>query len=74
MVELKTSYTFSQVPYLTYDALEEYADEILRDFALKHAPELLNKPTPVNVDCFLEYYLRLTVDFRQICYNKKSSD
>lgn len=71
MIKLKTSYTFSQVPYLTYDALEEYAGELMRDFALKHAPELLNKPTPVNVDCFLEYYLHLTVDFRRICYNKK---
>jgi Zn-dependent peptidase ImmA (M78 family) len=71
MIELKTCYSFSQVPYITYNALEEYATEVLRDFSRKHAPELLLTPTPVNVDCFLEYYLRLTVDVRQLCYNKK---
>ena len=71
MVELNTCYTFTQVPYITYGALEEYAMEVLRDLSRSHAPELLTAPTPVNVDCFLEYYLRLTVDVRQLCYNKK---
>jgi Zn-dependent peptidase ImmA (M78 family) len=67
MLELNTSYTMSQVPYITYDALEEYAERIVRDFA----PALVNTPGILNVDEFLEYYLGLTVDFRRICYNRK---
>jgi Zn-dependent peptidase ImmA (M78 family) len=59
MLELKTCYSMSQVPYITYDALEQYA------------PELLKSPCPVDVDAFLEFYLRLTVDSRRLCYNKK---
>ena len=67
MLELDTCYTLSQVPYITYDALEEYAERVVADFA----PELLNNPGVIDVDEFLEYYLRLTVDFRRICLNKK---
>jgi len=67
MLELNTCYTFSQVPYLTYDALEEYAMQLVHDFA----PDSLYIPAPVDVDSFLEFYLRLTVDFRHICYNKQ---
>jgi len=67
MLELKTSYSLSQVPYITYDALEEYAMGIVYDFA----PERLYSPGPLDVDTFLEFYLGLTVDFRRICYNKK---
>ena len=33
MLELFTSYTFSQVPIITYDALDEYAEAVLRDAA-----------------------------------------
>jgi len=67
MLELNTCYTFSQVPYITYDALEQYAMALVHDFA----PESLRTPGPIDVDAFLEFYLRLTVDFRRICYNKK---
>ena len=67
MLELKTSYTFSQVPYITYDALEEYAMRVVYDFA----PERLRSPGSLDVDAFLEFYLGLTVDFRRICYNKR---
>jgi Zn-dependent peptidase ImmA (M78 family) len=47
--------------------LEEYAEKIVQDFA----PELLKNPGVISMDEFLEYYLRLTMDFRRICYNKK---
>ena len=67
MLELRTGYTFSQVPYITYDALDEYATHIVNDFAL----ERLTYPGALDVDSFLEFYLGLTVDFRRICYNKQ---
>ena len=67
MLELDTCYTLSQVPYITYGALEQYAEKIVEDFA----PERLHNPGVFNVDEFLEYYLNLTVDFRRICFNRK---
>jgi len=67
MLELSTSYTLSQIPYITYDALDDYAEALVRDFA----PESLDTPIPVDVDAFLEFYLNLTVDFRRISYTKK---
>ena len=67
MLELQTCYTFSQVPYITYEALEQYAMSLVYDFA----PDSLYIPGPVDVDSFLEFYLNLTVDFRRICYNKQ---
>ena len=66
MIELDTCYSLSQVPYITYDALEEYAEKLVWDFA----PGLLKNPGIISVDEFLEYYLRLTLDFRRICFNK----
>ncbi len=67
MVELDTSYTFSRIPYMTYEALEEYAERVVGDFS----PELLHNPGPIDVDRFLEYYLGLNVDFRKLCYNRR---
>ncbi len=66
MLELKTSYSFSQIPYITYDALEEYAEAVVRDFS----SELLKKPSPFDVESFLEFYLRLNVDVRCISHNR----
>ena len=51
MLELDTSYTFSQIPYITYDALDAYAERLVFDFV----PELLNTPGIIDVDSFLEY-------------------
>ena len=67
MIELKTSYTFSQIPYLTYDALEEYAEQVVSDFA----PEHLENPGALDVDRFIEYYLGLSVEYHRICYDRK---
>ena len=67
MIELKTSYTFSQVPYLTYDVLEEYAEKIVADFA----PERLHNPGQLDVDRFIEFYLGLDVKFHRICYDRR---
>jgi Zn-dependent peptidase ImmA (M78 family) len=67
MIELITGYSFSQVPYITYDALEVYAENIVWDFA----PELLNSPGPIDADKFVEFYLGLTVDCRRISHRKQ---
>ena len=67
MLEIDTCYSFSQVPYITYDALENYAEKIVCDFS----PELLRTPGIINVEEFLEYYLGLSVVYRRICYNRK---
>jgi len=62
MLELKTSYSFSQIPYVTNGALDFYAEELVRDFM----PEQLKSPGVLDVDSFIEYYLRLSVDYRRI--------
>lgn len=67
MIELDTGYSFSQIPYITYDALEDYAEKLVYDFV----PALLRTPGALDVDAFLEYYLGLTVNFHRICYDQK---
>jgi len=67
MIKLETTYSFSQVPYITYDALDDYAEKLVWDFA----PTLLRNPGAINLEEFLEYYLRLTMDYRRICFNKR---
>ena len=67
MLKLKTCYTLSQVPYLTYDLLEEYAEAIVADFA----PERLYNPGQLDVDKFIEFYLGLSVEYHRICYDRK---
>jgi len=67
MVELITSYTLAQIPYLTYDSLDEYAEELINDFA----PEMLQIPGSLDVDNFIEYYLNLTVDYQRLCITRK---
>ena len=67
MIELKTSYTFSRVPYITNDALDDYAEALVADFA----PERLNTPGIFDAEGFLEYYLGLTIRYMQIRYDRK---
>ena len=67
MIELNTNYSLSQVPYLTNDCLDAYAEELVRDFA----PDAINAPCVLDADKFLEYYLRLSVNYRRICLNRK---
>jgi len=67
MIELNTNYSLSQVPYLTNDCLDAYAEELVRDFA----PDAIAVPCVLDADKFLEYYLRLSVDYRRICLNRK---
>jgi len=67
MLELKTPYTFSGVPYLTNDCLEEYAEALVADFA----PERLHTPGQLDVDKLIEFYLGLSVEFHRICYDRQ---
>jgi len=67
MIEMDTCYTMSQIPSITYGALEDYAERLVQDFA----PEFLKTPGIIDVDAFLEYYLHLTVDFHRISYDRQ---
>lgn len=67
MLELDCSYTFTRVPYLLNEVLDEYAERIISDAA----PENLRAPIPVDVDAFLEFYLRLSVEYKKLSYSDK---
>jgi len=67
MIELDTAYSLSQIPYLSYVSLDEYAEELVRDFA----PDALHAPGVLNVDGFIEYYLHLAVEYRRLCLDRK---
>jgi hypothetical protein len=67
MLELATSYSLSCVPYIHYDALEQYAEDVIRD-AL---PGALTVPGPVDVARFLEFYLGLDVVYKRMCYDRR---
>lgn len=67
MLELNTSFSMSHIPYITYDALDAYATDLVRDFT----PERLVEPGTFDVDGFIEYYLGLDMMFCRICYDRK---
>jgi hypothetical protein len=56
----------SQVPYITYEALDEYAEAVVRDYE----PERLRIPGPFNVEGFVKDYLGMTVAFHKLNYGK----
>ncbi|MDL2234684.1 ImmA/IrrE family metallo-endopeptidase [Christensenellaceae bacterium OttesenSCG-928-L17] len=67
MIELKASRSFSRVPYLTYDTLEDYAEQVVADFA----PDLLHTPGVLDAEAFVEFYLKLQIEYHRICYDRK---
>lgn len=67
MLELITSHSLSQVPYIAYDALDAYAEDVLRD-AL---PEVLTTPCPIDAARFLEFYLGLDIVFKRLSYDRQ---
>jgi Zn-dependent peptidase ImmA (M78 family) len=67
MVELETGRTFAGVPYITYDALDGYAEKLVADFA----PELLDSPGIVNVEAFVEFYLGLSMRYFRLSYERR---
>ncbi len=62
MLELETGHSMSNVPNITYEALDKFAEKVAQDFM----PETLQHPRPFDVRRFLESYLGLTVCFRRI--------
>jgi Zn-dependent peptidase ImmA (M78 family) len=67
MIKLDTGYSLSRVPYITYDALDAYAEKVVADFA----PERLHIPGILDADAFIEYYLGLQTEYHRICYDRK---
>jgi len=67
MLALNTAYSLSRVPMITYAALDEYAEAVIRD-ALPYA---LAAPTPIDVERFIEFYLGLSVEFKSVSYDRK---
>ena len=67
MLELVTSYSFSQVPIITYDALDAYAEAVLLDAM----PEVLLAPCPIDAARFVEFYLGLEIVFKRLSYDRE---
>lgn len=67
MLALDCGYTFSQVPYILYDVLDDYAEKVIADAF----PQGLSQPVPIDVDAFLEFYLGLHVEYKKLSYGNK---
>lgn len=67
MPELNCVYSLSHVPYVQYEVLDEYAESVL----LEAAPGHLKTPSPLEVDAFLEFYLRIQVEYKKLSYGGK---
>jgi len=67
VIELSTSYSFSQVPIIAYDALEQYAEDVLLDAK----PKYLKYPCPIDAEWFLEIYLKMDIVYRRLSYDRQ---
>ncbi|MCL1873960.1 MAG: ImmA/IrrE family metallo-endopeptidase [Clostridiales bacterium] len=67
MLELRTTYTLSQVPYISYEALDQYAEDVIRDAM----PKALCAPTALDVGRFIEFYLNMQVEYKRLSYDRK---
>lgn len=67
MLELITSYSFSRLPYITNDALDAYAEAVIRDAI----PDMLAVPAAINVEWFVEFYLGLQIEFKRLSYDRE---
>jgi len=67
MIEINVSYALNQIPYISYEALDEYAEVIISDYA----PERLIIPAPIDVLDFIENYLGLDIVYYDLCYGSK---
>jgi Zn-dependent peptidase ImmA (M78 family) len=55
------------VPYITYDALDAYAEAAVRDAM----PETLAAPTAIDVSRFIEFYLEMQIEYKRLSYDRK---
>lgn len=60
MVKPSFSVSRTNVPILSSKQIEQIAIDILDDYN----PDMLNNPQPLDVDRFLEQYLRVTMDYK----------
>ena len=67
MLKLITSYTFSNVPYISYDVLDEYAEAVVRDAM----SDKLLAPCPIDAAWFVEIYLGMEVVYKRLSYDRK---
>ena len=59
MIEFNTAYSFTQVPYATYEALEGYALDLIKDYA----PQLLHFPNALDIEDFVRSYLGMILEY-----------
>lgn len=72
MLELTTTYNLFNVPYISYEALDQYAEAVLRHAMPKlGTPKLLSEPTVLDVMRFIEFYCKMEVEYKQINYDRK---
>ncbi|MDR1663825.1 MAG: ImmA/IrrE family metallo-endopeptidase [Clostridiales bacterium] len=67
MVELITVYSPTKIPFITYEALDEYATSVVADFA----PQRLKEPAPHDVFGFIRDYLGLNVVYYKLPHEKQ---
>lgn len=67
MIDFDFSYSFSQIPYIDNNVLDEYAELVLKEYA----PETLEKPMLVDIERLMEYGLELTVEYKKISYDRR---
>jgi hypothetical protein len=67
MIELNSVYTPSQIPYISYEVLDDYAEAVVNDYA----PERLSEPAPIDVLDFIQSYLGLDMEYHNLCYESK---
>ena len=67
MLQLNGGYSLFGVPYLTNEALDDYAEHVIADAS----PINLTKAIPLDVDSFLEFYLHLPVEYKKLSYSGK---
>jgi Zn-dependent peptidase ImmA (M78 family) len=52
---------------ITYDALDQYAEAVIRDAQ----PSALDAPVPIDVEKFIEFYLGLAIEFKSVSYDRQ---
>ena len=68
MLQLDISaYSLSGIPYITYEALDEFAESVIRDFN----PENLKAPAILDVAKFVKFYLDMEVEYKRVSYDRK---
>jgi len=67
MLELITPYTFSKVPYITYDDLDDYAEAVVCDAM----PDKLAAPCSIDIMWFVEIYLGMEIVYKRLSYDRK---